>query len=357
MTPQDQWDELNETLTGQFPAYDLVRVRHFLHDHPGWAAAYLRLAQRLGDFCRFQEARRALQCGASLLRLPHSAFIEAQGELYFEAERHGLAQRYFRAALELGPEEEWVRLRLACSLRLQGRLAEAKSWLRKTRDPLVAQEWGYLFRTQEQWDEARHWFKIAEIESALRDLDESRQVSKWSREELMSREGGPVTGLLAGRRLQQLRPNCLSAHIKQAEALAALRRLPEALAHVRYLGHRPEARLLYAALLKKCGRYQRAVLHFLEIAREGRETAPWIFAGCCLARLGKLQQAEDCHRQALQCVGDPDEGMYNLALVLRAQGRYQEALACAHQALEMSPDWAGPDFQELIADLEKAILG
>jgi tetratricopeptide (TPR) repeat protein len=48
-----------------------------------------------------------------------------------------------------------------------------------------------------------------------------------------------------------------------------------------------------------------------------------------------------------------DEAYFNLGLVLRAQERYQEALACFEKALELTPD-----YREAItakSDVEKAI--
>ena len=46
------------------------------------------------------------------------------------------------------------------------------------------------------------------------------------------------------------------------------------------------------------------------------------------------------HRNATRCTkGAVDEAYFNLGLVLRAQERYQEALACFEKAIELTPDY------------------
>ena len=79
-----------------------------------------------------------------------------------------------------------------------------------------------------------------------------------------------------------------------------------------------------------------------------------IFLGVLLAKKGDFLGAETSHRKAIGCsAGAVDEAYLNLGLVLRAQERYKEALACFERAVEMTPD-----YQEVItakADIEKAI--
>ena len=81
----------------------------------------------------------------------------------------------------------------------------------------------------------------------------------------------------------------------------------------------------------------------------------YVFLGGLLAKRGDFSGAEACHRKAIQCSsGDVlDEAYLNLGLVLRAQERYKEALACFEKALELTPD-----YREAItakSDIEKAI--
>jgi Flp pilus assembly protein TadD len=46
------------------------------------------------------------------------------------------------------------------------------------------------------------------------------------------------------------------------------------------------------------------------------DTSSWILLGACLARQGKLKEAEAIHRHATQLRGDPDEAYLNLGYVL-----------------------------------------
>jgi len=355
-----------EQLDSRFPAYGLVRVNHFLRKHPPWAGAYLYQAYLLRDFRRFAEMRRALRTAEAILGEPHEILKEAVGQAYYDAERHGLAQKYFLQSLSLERRNPSARTWLGRSCLRQGKLEEAKKWLRSALsqsgvdEAEVAFELGKVFRAQEQWAVARRWFEKAarDGQSALRDLLEAREVGGWSEDELRCHEGGPVTMLAAGRRFEKIRPDEPVAYSDQAMALAELNRLPEALAQVARwqrkvpAGH-PQASRLRPRVLDVAGRLETSAQLWLQVATDSTDTVPWIYAGSCLARLGHLERAEQCHRRAVQCSGDPDEGMYNLALVLRAQGRYSEALDCARRSFEMDKTW-DPD---LIYDLEEALRG
>lgn len=77
----------------------------------------------------------------------------------------------------------------------------------------------------------------------------------------------------------------------------------------------------------------------------------WIMRGGNLARAGQFAAAEECHRRALtHADADPDEAHLNLALLFRAQGRYDDAVASLHEALRITPDY--PDAIEVLASLD-----
>jgi len=79
-----------------------------------------------------------------------------------------------------------------------------------------------------------------------------------------------------------------------------------------------------------------------------------VWVGAALARAGRLAEAERWHRRALEeCEGLADEAYYNLGLVLRATGRYIEALAAFDKALELDP--AYERVHEAREDVVKAI--
>ena len=79
-----------------------------------------------------------------------------------------------------------------------------------------------------------------------------------------------------------------------------------------------------------------------------------VFLGALLILRGDITGAEAVHRKAIRCSKGPvDEAYLNLGLVLRAQERYQEALACFEKAIELTPE-----YREAITakcDVEKAI--
>lgn len=79
-----------------------------------------------------------------------------------------------------------------------------------------------------------------------------------------------------------------------------------------------------------------------------------VFLGGLLAKRGDFSGAEAAHQKATRCSkGAVDEAFLNLGLVLRAQERYKEALACFERALELTPDY--PQAITAKSDIEKAI--
>ena len=70
------------------------------------------------------------------------------------------------------------------------------------------------------------------------------------------------------------------------------------------------------------------------------DTQGYIYLGGLYARRGRLAEAEEIHRRATSCKkGCIDEVYHNLGLVLRAQERFEEALACFQRAFEMDPQY------------------
>jgi tetratricopeptide (TPR) repeat protein len=79
-----------------------------------------------------------------------------------------------------------------------------------------------------------------------------------------------------------------------------------------------------------------------------------VFLGAFLELKGDLAGAEAVHREATRLAnGAVDEAWLNLGLVLRAQERYEEALACFEKALELTPDY--PEAKTGKVDMEKVI--
>jgi Flp pilus assembly protein TadD len=76
------------------------------------------------------------------------------------------------------------------------------------------------------------------------------------------------------------------------------------------------------------------------IEHSPRDAQGYILLGAMLARLGRLDEAEQTHRQATLCTaGCIDEAYHNLGLVLRAVERFSEALSCFESALRIDPQY------------------
>jgi Flp pilus assembly protein TadD len=86
-------------------------------------------------------------------------------------------------------------------------------------------------------------------------------------------------------------------------------------------------------------------------AVEPTSTVGFILLGGFYARRGRLVEAEATHRHAATLAGHPDEAFLNLAMVLRATGRFDAALAAARRCAAVDPASAAT----VIADLERAI--
>ena len=66
----------------------------------------------------------------------------------------------------------------------------------------------------------------------------------------------------------------------------------------------------------------------------------YIYLGGMLARLGRLDEAEEVHRRGTHCkTGCIDEAFLNLGYVLRAKERYAEAFGCFDRALAIDPKY------------------
>jgi tetratricopeptide (TPR) repeat protein len=92
----------------------------------------------------------------------------------------------------------------------------------------------------------------------------------------------------------------------------------------------------------RIGDLKRAVTWYRKAAAE--LPAALVFLGAVLARKGRLAEAKQCHRRATRAPEDDqlarDEAYLNLALILRAERRYREALVCFERAIAMDPKYA-----------------
>lgn len=90
------------------------------------------------------------------------------------------------------------------------------------------------------------------------------------------------------------------------------------------------------------------------IKEDGPNTLNLVILGGCLAKQGKFQEAKQCHRKAIKLASDPvDEAFFNLGLVLRAEGRLQQAADNFRKSLEIDPNY--PPAKRALKDVEKVL--
>jgi tetratricopeptide (TPR) repeat protein len=97
------------------------------------------------------------------------------------------------------------------------------------------------------------------------------------------------------------------------------------------------------------GWYRRAILAL------PTDATAYIYLGAMLAKNGRLDEAEVCHRKATGCPeGCIDEAYLNLGYVLRAKGKYLDALECFREALSRDP--LDTDVQDALEDVEQVLF-
>ena len=143
----------------------------------------------------------------------------------------------------------------------------------------------------------------------------------------------------------------LCAVARYTEALSALRaasRLcPPTQVHL--------VRNNFGRLYQQKGNFRRAETWFRRaIQSSPLDATSYIYLGALLGLEGRLMESEAVHRRATLCEGGCiDEAFFNLGLVLRAQEKYPEAIACFQKALAIDPTYKLA-IKEL-ADMSKAM--
>ena len=214
----------------------------------------------------------------------------------------------------------------------------------------------------EHWDSPRHRSHVAQlfslgIQSAhMNSCDTAyrKMFNAW-------RAGEYAFALELSRELLQEYPDYNIGWMLQGVILYELARYDEAeqVLHNAIQGvpleHLPHGYVHLGHLCRERGDYDDAEKWYSKaIELDPDNAGRHIFLGALLAKRGDFSGAEVSHRDATRCSGSVvDEAYLNLGLVLRAQERYKEALACFEKALALTPD-----YQEAItakADIEKAI--
>jgi tetratricopeptide (TPR) repeat protein len=172
---------------------------------------------------------------------------------------------------------------------------------------------------------------------------------------------GPAAQLEHARRYTALYPQKFEGWIAKADALWMLTRFKEAKAALRVAqrlipeDRRAELWEQWGYLYRRMNDFKRAEKAFRRAVQERPSTRRYILLGATLARQGKLAAAERQHRAAIReaTPREPiDEAHLNLALLLRANERYEEAITSLRTALRISPHYE--EASEVLRDVRRA---
>jgi len=105
-------------------------------------------------------------------------------------------------------------------------------------------------------------------------------------------------------------------------------------------------------LFRAAGDYDQAASWYRKTIEAAPDNAGYrVYLGAVLAKQGRLIEAEEVHRSALECTeGDLSEAHLNLGLVLRARDRFAEAAECFQNALCLDPDYEAAN--QALADVQ-----
>jgi tetratricopeptide (TPR) repeat protein len=192
-------------------------------------------------------------------------------------------------------------------------------------------------------------------------MDRPSRKSGYKRLSRLSDGPYPAYAIRYGRRFLMKYPDHGAAWYQVGKALLRLARHEEAeqaLAKAIELCPEGHLQIPFAAmgeLFKFSGDYERAE-HWYRRAIDAApdDTQGYIYLGGMLARLGRLIEAEEVHRQGIQCSrGYIDEAYLNLGLVLRARERFSEAAECFREAIRLDPEYRAA--KQALRDVEHCL--
>lgn len=101
-----------------------------------------------------------------------------------------------------------------------------------------------------------------------------------------------------------------------------------------------------------CSSAERWFGRALEADEAQQQSWLWILRGCNYAMQELLDEAESCHRRAIAVNKQDEEAYLNLAMVCRAQGKYDQAKSAVETALALCPHY--PSATQFLHSLEGA---
>jgi tetratricopeptide (TPR) repeat protein len=352
------------------PASGTIGAMKFITAHGRDYWAWLIYAECKWSMAQDARARWALRRAAWVApdrfrhRLP-----EYWGKYYSERGDLPKAELWFRRALRAVPSTQYYVL-LGKVLAKQGRVKEAETLLGQAIRVRTAGQavdeahfhLGLTLRAGGRYKDAAAHFRAALridprytlAQRALRDVlaaavPPAKGLSRrqaWAHVLRAWDRDCPATLANAAAQFTKAYPRCYRGWIMLAHGTWDMHRYDAALKALRraqsVVPPRERATLFLHRgwFFRARGNGRRAEFWFRRAVRAQPTTGHLIFLGGCLARQGKLEEAERVHRRAIRArtPGDAiDEAHLNLGLVLRALNRNREAATHFRAALRIDP--------------------
>jgi tetratricopeptide (TPR) repeat protein len=169
-----------------------------------------------------------------------------------------------------------------------------------------------------------------------------RLMMAWSREDIACRHEIALQYTAAY-------PENIAGWIALADARTELAQYADALAALRCARrlakssprHQAFVWMSFGHLYRARSELSLAIRYYRRAVGSQPTTSALIFLGAALAQRGDLAEAKRCHRRAARLATEnPDEAFFNLGLILRAERRYDEAIAYFDEALKHDPGYA-----------------
>ncbi|MBE0544250.1 MAG: tetratricopeptide repeat protein [Verrucomicrobia bacterium] len=365
--------------------------RRFLHDFPEHDLGCVLTGIIFYELARYHEGEQVLRRAIRILprERQHYAFLQ-MGDLHSHRGDYNKAITWFRKALKLNSGYTRGYIDLGKLLAKKGRPGRAEACFRKAvqcaQGPLddAYLNLGHTLRAQGRYSKAVQCFKRTlelnpdnkEAMVAKKDVEKAMEVlsgdsASFAKAHDFNRGWREISRAydkdhfshtieLAKLFLAQF-PDFHVAWVWYGHSLYRVGRYSEALRAprraLRLFGTNRRHLVLaeFGHLHQEMGNFRQAEYWYRQgIATRNLRMNCHIYLGILLAKAGRFREAAAMHRKATcRKEGCPDEAYLNLGLVLRAQERYEQALACFQKALEIDPHYK--EAKKAITDVKQAL--
>ncbi|MHC4832648.1 MAG: tetratricopeptide repeat protein [Planctomycetota bacterium] len=333
-------------------------------------AAAMRRMNLINSDLMYDQAVQAFEAGQldraledvkqAIARSPETArYHVMMGRIQLESHRLDRAFQCFEKAIELDPE---------CHEAFYCRGIVYERW---SKDELAAESHHHAFELDSS--DLSYLLAAAECEVALGRLDIARSIlerrmkyfeNHASIHQLLGQiamiDGDPETAVQRFRQARLLLPEdeMLLKELCRAQLAAGdLKSVLDSVRRLQLSEQTPSLGLLRleARCLAELGRQSEARAVYTEITRQfPEETEAWVDLATAAHRLGDLRRVAQCSQRLAMLAPDRWEGPFFKGLVLRNQGRSDEAIAEFEKAIELAPEQTLP---RLMLGLEQKHLG